>query len=105
MSDKDTYNPAMPHIHHFDYGRPEPFLKLERIGSKGPASEAPSRIRERIQRKRDHSDGPDMPCAYCHGYGDICNPGNADPNVKVVDWLHQINCPRCGATGKEPNHG
>jgi hypothetical protein len=88
--------PTRSHVHH---------SSMARIGRDGPASKAPARIRERIQRKRDHSDGPDMSCAYCHGYGYICNPGNADPNVKVVDWLHPINCPRCGATGKEPNHG
>lgn len=52
-----------------------------------------------------HSDGRSErpPCAYCHGYGDICNPGNADPDRKVTDWLAPVICPRCGATGKDPN--
>lgn len=49
-------------------------------------------------------DGP-LSCAFCDGDGEVCNPGNADPSVKVVDWLYPIACPRCGGTGKEPNHG
>jgi hypothetical protein len=40
-------------------------------------------------------------CAYCHGDGEACNPGNADPSVRVVDWLAPVICPRCGGTGKE----
>lgn len=47
----------------------------------------------------------EIPCALCHGDGEVCNPGNADPTVAVVDWLPPIACPRCEATGKDPNHG
>jgi hypothetical protein len=66
---------------------------LNRIG--GPGSPGPSYL----DRGRD--DRP--PCAFCEGYGDVVNPGNADPAVKVTDWLPPVGCPRCGQTGKEPN--
>lgn len=52
---------------------------------------------------------PDCPnadpvdCALCHGHGDICNPGNADPERAITDWLPPVGCPRCGQTGKDPN--
>ncbi len=55
-----------------------------------------------IPRRGDHRPDP-LPCALCNGDGDICNPGNADPAVKVTDWLAPIGCPRCGQTGKDPN--
>ena len=78
---------------------------LARVGGNGPGAHAPARIRDRTRRKRDHSGGENMACAFCDGDGMVCNPGNADPNVKVVDWLYPVGCPRCGGTGKEPNHG
>lgn len=53
-------------------------------------------------RRQSHGPEP-IPCAYCYGQGDICNPGNADPAVKVTDWLYPPVCPRCGGTGKDPN--
>lgn len=53
-------------------------------------------------RRGDHK--PDPPaCALCDGDGDVVNPGNADPAVKVTDWLPPVGCPRCGQTGKDPN--
>jgi hypothetical protein len=51
------------------------------------------------------SDGESMPCAFCHGDGEACNPGNADPERAILDWLAPIICPRCGGTGKDPNEG
>jgi prepilin-type processing-associated H-X9-DG protein len=73
-----------------------------RIGSDGPAAHAAERIRGRtIARRQDH--GGRGPCAFCDGYGDVVNPGNGDPAVKVTDWLAPVGCPRCGQTGKEPN--
>lgn len=44
-----------------------------------------------------------VPCAFCNGFGEVVNPGNADPAVKVTDWLAPVGCPRCGQTGKDPN--
>jgi DnaJ-class molecular chaperone len=46
--------------------------------------------------------GP-VSCALCNGDGETCNPGNADPAVKITDWLAPVLCPRCGGTGKDPN--
>lgn len=54
-----------------------------------------------LDRRRAARDGG--VCAFCHGYGDVVNPGNGDPAVKVTDWLAPVGCPRCGQTGKEPN--
>lgn len=65
---------------------------LRRIG--GPGAPGPRRVSHRPDRP---------PCALCDGDGEICNPGNADPAVKVTDWLAPIGCPRCGQTGKDPN--
>lgn len=67
-------------------------IGLERIGADGPAAHASARIR-----------AGHLPCAFCDGYGDVVNPGNGDPAVKVTDWLAPVGCPRCGQTGKEPN--
>ena len=53
-------------------------------------------------RRGGHRPDP-PPCALCDGGGEICNPGNADPAVKITDWLPPIGCPRCGMTGKDPN--
>jgi hypothetical protein len=53
-------------------------------------------------RRGVHKPDP-PPCALCDGYGDVVNPGNADPAVKVTDWLPPVGCPRCGQTGKDPN--
>lgn len=50
----------------------------------------------------DHKPDP-APCALCYGHGDVVNPGNADPTLKVTDWLPPVGCPRCGQTGKDPN--
>lgn len=44
-----------------------------------------------------------VPCAYCPGDGEICNPLNADPGRRVIHWLPPVICPRCGGTGKDPN--
>ncbi len=55
-----------------------------------------------IPRRGDHKPDP-PPCALCDGCGDVVNPGNADPAVKVTDWLPPVGCPRCGQTGKDPN--
>ncbi len=49
--------------------------------------------------------GGDIACALCHGDGEVCNPGNADPKRAVLDWLAPVICPRCGGTGRDPNHG
>jgi hypothetical protein len=54
-------------------------------------------------RRRSHRGRGNIPCALCDGHGDVVNPGNADPAVKVTDWLPPIGCPRCGQTGKDPN--
>lgn len=54
-------------------------------------------------RRREHGGGDRIPCAYCHGQGDICHPDNADPKRKVTEWLYPPVCPRCGGTGKDPN--
>lgn len=57
-----------------------------------------------VPRRGDNK--PDPPaCALCDGYGEIGNPGNADPAVKISDWLPPIGCPRCGQSGKDPNPG
>lgn len=69
-----------------------------RIG--GPGSPGPQPPRR--QRRGDHRPDP-PPCAFCDGYGDVVNPGNADPALKVTDWLAPVGCPRCGQTGKDPN--
>lgn len=58
--------------------------------------------RPTLPRRRSHP--PERPpCAYCHGDGETCNPGNADPALKTTDWLYPVQCPRCGGTGKDPN--
>lgn len=62
----------------------------------------PPPFRPILPRRRSHGD-ESVPCALCGGYGDVVNPGNADPAVKVTDWLAPVGCPRCGQTGKDPN--
>lgn len=62
---------------------------------------APPRVFEWLADERDAR----PVCAFCDGGGDICNPGNADPSVKVTDWLYPQVCPRCGGSGKDPNPG
>lgn len=71
---------------------------LQRIGD--PDSLGPHGPRRK--RRGEHKPDP-LPCALCDGYGDVVNPGNADPAVKVTDWLAPVGCPRCGQTGKDPN--
>lgn len=61
----------------------------------GPGPKLPAR------RQSHRPERP--PCAFCHGDGEVCNPGNADPGVKVTEWLYPQVCPRCGGTGKDPN--
>lgn len=46
-----------------------------------------------------------MPCAWCNGDGDACNPGNASADVSVWEWLPPVACPRCGGSGTDPNPG
>jgi hypothetical protein len=52
-------------------------------------------------------DGPKgddrQPCAFCDGDGEVVNPENAYPAVKVTCWLRPIRCPRCKGTGLDPN--
>lgn len=47
---------------------------------------------------------PDPPlCGICWGDGDMCHPGNLDPERRMKDWLPPVLCSRCGGTGKDPN--
>lgn len=57
----------------------------------------------RYGRLPEHDADDSVPCALCDGDGEVVNPGNADPSVKVTEWLHPVGCPRCGQTGKDPN--
>jgi hypothetical protein len=72
---------------------------VQRIGGPGsPGPQAPRRKSHgRYGRGDDH-----VPCALCDGYGDVVNPGNADPERAITDWLPPVGCPRCGQTGKDP---
>lgn len=55
-----------------------------------------------------HPPDAKSPCALCapdgrwRGYGDVVNPGNADPTRAVDEWLPPVLCPRCGGTGWDP---
>ena len=91
-----------------DYLTPAAAAKVERIEA---AHDDDCRIggdlarhgnRNRAPRRGGHQPDP-PPCALCDGYGDICNPGNADPARKVTEWLPPVGCPRCGQSGKDPN--
>ena len=71
-----------------------------RIG--GPGSPGPQGPRRKSHGRYGRGDDH-VPCALCDGDGEVCNPLNADPATKVTDWYPPVRCPRCGATGKDPN--
>jgi hypothetical protein len=72
---------------------------MDRIG--GPGSPGPKPPRRKSHGRYGRGDDR-VPCALCDGYGDVVNPGNADPGRAITDWLPSVGCPRCGQTGKDP---